>query len=126
MLANAQYEFVDFDPSASPLVLAGGVSSTYTLRVADKAINALSLNIVDASTNSPIAGAQVTMTDATSTVIFANKLSSLRGMVFYPDVATPLLSGTYTLSVSADGYTTQTVPVTINKLTDLQIKLVSS
>ena len=126
MSANAKYEFVDFDPSMSPLALVSGTSATYTLRVADKSIDALSLNIVDADTGAPIAGAQATLTDATSTAIFTNKLSSLRGVVFYPDVATPLLPGAYTLSVSADGYTTQTTSVTINKLTDVQIKLAKS
>ena len=124
MSANANYEFIDFDPSISPAILAPGGDLTYTLRVADKTVPALFLKVSDNVDNAPIADAQVTLTDSGNTDIFSGKNSSLRGVVFYPDGATPLAPGTYTLKVQANGYVTKTQSITINNaLTDLEVKL---
>jgi hypothetical protein len=96
---------------------------TYTLRVADKNVNALFLEIKDSDiSNAPIAGAKVTLTDG-ATDVFTEKLSSLSGVVFYPDGAVPLDNKSYTLKVEADGYTPNTQTITIDKLTHIQVQL---
>jgi prepilin-type N-terminal cleavage/methylation domain-containing protein len=124
---NSQYTFIDYDPSISPDILAPDSDLAYTLRMADKNVNALFLEIKDASaSNAPVAGAKVTLTDAINTVIFTDKLSSTRGVVFYPDVATPLASGIYTLTIDADGYNLDTESISIDKLTHKEVDLTKS
>jgi hypothetical protein len=112
MSANAQYEFIDFDPAISPAVLLPGVDLTYVIRVAPKNVNALFLKLTDDS-NNPIANATVKLTDGGGTEIFSGKTSSTRGVVFYPDGATPLVAGTYTLEIESIGFETETKSITI-------------
>lgn len=123
MNANTQYEFIDFDPSISPAVLSPESDLTYTIRVADKNVNALFLEIKDSdASHIPIAGAKVTLKDG-DTDVFTEKQSSLNGVVFYPDGATPLDNKTYNLEVDADGYGSGTKTVSIDKLTHVEMEL---
>jgi hypothetical protein len=126
MNPNTQYEFIDYDPSAFPVFLSPESDMTYTLRVADKNLNALFLKVKDADiSHAPIAGAKVTLSDG-AVDIFTDKLSSLRGVVFYPDGAAVLENKTYTLKVSADGYVQDSQSVTIDKLTHIEVNLTKS
>ncbi len=128
MASNAQYKFIDFDPSASPAVLVPGTSLTYTIRVAPKNVNALFVKITDAAGN-PVAGATAKLSDVSgSTEIFSGKISSLRGVIFYPDGATPLVSGNYTLVIEAIGFETETKSITIvdGNITEENIQLTTS
>jgi prepilin-type N-terminal cleavage/methylation domain-containing protein len=123
MGANAQYEFIDFDPSVSPFFLPPNSNSTYIMRLADKNIKALFLEVRNSdSPSSPIAGASVTLSRE-GTDIFTDKLSSLRGIVFYPDGATPLTNNDYTLKIVASGYAEYTHSVEIDKLTHVVVNL---
>ena len=123
MKTNTQYEFIDLDPSISPAVLAPDSDSTYVIRVADKNINALFLEVKDSDTShAPIAGAKVTLKDG-GTDIFTEKQSSLNGVVFYPDGATPLDNNDYTLEIDADGYGAYSQSVSIDKLTHVEVEL---
>ena len=127
MNSNSQYEFIDYDPSSisNQFALVPGASSTYTLRVADKNADSLFVTVTNTS-GSPIAGAQITLTDENSADVFSGKLTSNRGIFFYPDGETSLVAGAYTLKIEASGYTTQTKSITINKLTQETIKLEAS
>jgi prepilin-type N-terminal cleavage/methylation domain-containing protein len=121
--ANAQYEFIDYDPSMSPVFLSAGSDATYTLRMADEDASALFVEVKDADiSHAPIAGAKVTLTDAGSD-IFSDKLSSLRGVVFYPDGAAALENKEYNLKVTADGYIENSQLITIDKLTHIVVDL---
>ena len=124
--ANAQYDLIDFDPATSPFTLTAGSSVTYTMRMADKNLDSITVNVLDSVTNLPIAEAKITLTDSVGNAVFTDKPCSTRGVAYYPDTATPLAAGTYTLKVSADGYTDQTTSITVNKLTKQDIKLVKS
>jgi len=122
--ANAQYEFIDFDPSITPFPLAPGSDSTYKLRLADKDINALFLTITNTEVpdSSPIAGAKVTLT-YNGTDVFTEKESSLNGVVYYPDEGELLSAGTYGLKIEAEGYAIYNGTVEINKLTHKVVQL---
>lgn len=124
MNPNSQYEFIDYDPSETPFFLAPDSDSTYKLFLADKDINALFLEIknTEVPTSSPIAGAKVTLTYS-GTDVFTDKLSSLRGIVYYPDGSDPLPSGTYALKIEADGYEPYNGSVEIDKLTHEVVQL---
>lgn len=125
MASNAQYDFIDFDPSTSPAVLIPGVTSTYIMRVAPKNVNALFIKITDAAGN-PVSGATAKLMDSGGSVeIFSGKTSSLRGVIFYPDGATPLVSGNYILVIEAIGFETKTESITIvdGDITELNIQL---
>ncbi|EKE18965.1 MAG: hypothetical protein ACD_9C00183G0002 [uncultured bacterium] len=123
MEANTQYEFIDYDPSVSPFFLAPEGNATYTLRVADKNLDALFLEIKEADiSQAPIAGAKVTLTDG-AVDIFTEKLSSLRGVVFYPDGAILLENKAYTLKVEADGYNQDVQTINIDNLTHVEVNL---
>jgi len=124
---NSQYEFMDSDPSKYPLPLIPGSDTTYKLRMADKNINALFLEIKDSgNSNAPVAGAKVTLTDGNGTDIFTEKLSSTSCIIFYPDGSTPLTNGSYTLKVDADGYNLDTESISIDKLTHKEVDLTKS
>ena len=128
MSSNAQYDFIDFDPSISPAVLIPGTTSTYIIRVAPKNVNALFVKITDAAGN-PVAGATAKLTDVSGGAdIFSGKTSSLRGVIFYPDGATPLVSGNYTLVIEAIGFETETKSITIvdGDITEENIQLTTS
>lgn len=123
MSSNTQYEFIDYDPSVFPLFLPSDNDMTYILRLADKNVNALFLEIKDSDVSqAPVAGAKVTLKDG-GTDIFTEKESSLRGVVFYSNGTTPLESKTYDLEVTADGYDSETQTVTIDKLTHVIVYL---
>ena len=127
MSANANYEFIDFDPSISPAILHPGTDYTYIIRVASKTTAGLFLKVSDDTDNSLIADADVTLTDNSNNQVFAGKKTSLRGVLFYPDVATPLSPGQYTLKVESSGYVTQAKSININNsLTSEEIKLARS
>jgi hypothetical protein len=126
MNPNVQYEFIDDDPSVFPAFLSPGSEMVYTLRVADKNIDALFLEVKDADiSHAPIAGAKVTLSDG-AVDIFTDKLSSLRGVVFYPDGAAVLENKMYTLKVTADGYVQDSQSVTVDKLTHIEVNLTKS
>jgi len=126
MSANPDYQLIDFEQL--PFVLAPGADSTYTLKVADKTKAALFLKISDVLDGTPIADAQITLTDNSNVEIFSGKRSSLNGIVFYPDTATPLPPGNYMIKVEANGYDTGNESITIgNNLDPVQeIKLTRS
>ena len=120
---NSQFEFIDYDPSTSPAILAPNSDLIYILRMADKNVNALFLEVKNAdASHAPIAGAKVTLKDG-GTDIFTEKQSSLKGVVFYPDGATLLDNKDYTLEIDADGYGPETETVSINKLTHVEVEL---
>lgn len=120
---NLQYEFIDYEPSTNPFFLAPGSDSIFAVRLADKNLNALFLEVKDSdASHAPIAGARVTLSDG-GTDIFTDKLSSLRGVVFYPDGSQLLENKEYTLKVEADGYAQNSGTVTIDKLTHAEVQL---
>ena len=124
---NSQYEFIDYDPSIYPEALAPDSDVIYILRMADKNTNALFLEIKNTDDpHAPIVGAKVTLTDGDGKDVFTDKLSSLRGVVFYPDGATPLASGPYTLKIDADDYNSYSQSVSIDKLTHIEADLTKS
>lgn len=120
------YMFIDFDPSESPVVLGADADLTYKIRVAAESIPALFLKITDSSGN-PVANAEVTMKDNLDAEIFSGKISSARGVVFYPDGANSLVNGNYTLKVEATGFDTEeSIAIIINNLTEKDVQLTSS
>ncbi len=123
MSPNTQYQLIDYDPSAFPYFLSPGSDGVYRLRLADKNINALFLEVGNAENpSSPIADAKVTLV-ANGVDIFTDNLSSLRGIVFYPAGAELLPLGTYTLKINADGYVPYEGSVQIDKLTHEIVQL---
>jgi prepilin-type N-terminal cleavage/methylation domain-containing protein len=125
MEPHAQFEFIDFDPSQTPANLMPGSDLTYVMKVADKNIDSLFLNITNSEGN-PIAGAQVRMVDGSGAEVFSGETSSARGVVFYPNGETPLASGTYNLEIQTAGYETQNDSITISGLTKKNIVLTES
>lgn len=120
---NSQYEFIDYEPATNPFFLAPGIDSLFAVRLANKDLNSLFLKIKDSDiSQAPIAGARVTLSDG-GTDIFTDKLSSLRGVVFYPDDTQVLENKAYTLKVEADGYADSSGTVTIDKLTHAEVQL---
>lgn len=128
MDSDPTYKFVDFEPSMSPAELNPGDNMTYTIRVANTSATSLFLTITDDAGNS-VSGATAKLTDSGgSTEIFSGKTSSLRGVIFYPDGATPLVSGSYDLVVEAIGFETKTETITIidGNITEINMQLTKS
>ncbi|HOW60490.1 MAG TPA: prepilin-type N-terminal cleavage/methylation domain-containing protein [Candidatus Moranbacteria bacterium] len=125
MSSNDQYEFIDFNPSVSPMPVNPGSDESYVIKVADKEIESLFLKIFNSEGN-PIADASVTMTDSSNNEIFSGKKSSLRGVVFYPDENVVLLAGEYNLKIEATGFKTENTTVTIDGLTEKSVQLTNN
>ncbi|MEI7891209.1 MAG: prepilin-type N-terminal cleavage/methylation domain-containing protein [bacterium] len=122
--ANAQYEFADYSVPTMPVVLTPDTNLVYEVKVADKNVNGLLINVLDSDTNASIMDAKFSLVDSVGASIFTEKTVSAQGVGYYPDSTTALLGGTYTLKVEAVNYITQEIPVTIDKLTKQEIKLV--
>jgi competence protein ComGC len=126
MSPNTQYQLIDYDPSANPFFLSPGSETIHKLRLADKNSNALFLEVSNTEIpSSPIVGAKVTLVSG-GVEVFTNKLTSLSGVVFYPDSAELLPLGEYTLKVEADGYAPYEALIQINKLTHKAIQLIKN
>lgn len=125
MSENADYKFIDFDPSVNPYILPQGSNSTITIKVAKKNDPGIIFTITDNVDNAPIADAQITLTNNSGTEIFSGKRSSLGGIFFYPDSDAPFSPGSYTYKVEANGYTTKTETINVNGsgITELPIQL---
>ncbi|EKE20022.1 MAG: hypothetical protein ACD_8C00066G0007 [uncultured bacterium] len=126
MTANAQYDFVDYLPNLSSIAVAPGTDFVYEVKLADKNINGIMVNVSDSVENLPIVDAKVSLKDDSGVDIFVQKPVSVNGVMYYPDSANPLSAGSYTLKVEATNYTTQEVTVNINELTKVEVKLVVS
>lgn len=120
---NAKYEFIDFEPSISPEVLAPGTQVDYIFRLVDKSKDSLVLKVTDAVTHTPIMDAKVTLTDSGGNDIFSNKSPDSSGILVYPDSADPLTGGAYTLKIEASNYAIYTDSISINKLTKKDVEL---
>ena len=123
---NAQYEFVEHTPVGTSLALVPDGDLTYDVKVVDKNINGLLLDVIDNDTSLPVTDAKISLTDSGSNEVFSGKDVSANGILYYPDVATPLVAGNYTLKVESAEYVTREIPVTINKLTKTEVKLIKN
>ena len=124
MDANAQYDFIDYDPTSN-VALTPDSDLTYNIYAVDKVVSSLFVKVVDSS-SVPIVGAKITLTDGGGTDIFTEKLTNAKGTLFYPDSSAPLVAGNYTLKVEADGYAIETKTININVLTKEDIILVAN
>lgn len=111
---NANYKFVDFEPSVSPAIVPAGADFDYTMRVANATVPSFALTIKDELDGAPVADAEISMVDSSNSEIFSGKRSSLRGVVFYPDSIDPLQEGNYEIKIEASGYATKTEPIDID------------
>lgn len=125
MTANAQYDLVDFLPTSSSIAVAPGTDFVYEVKLADKSVNGILVSVVDNANGSPIVDAKVSLKDNSGVDIFVQKPVSVNGIMYYPDSASPLSAGSYTLKVEATNYTTQETTVDISDLTRKEIRLVS-
>ncbi len=122
---DSQHEIADYTPVGSPVALVPGASLTYEIKLVDKDLNGLLVDVVDNDTLAPVVDAKISLTDSLSVDVFSNKDVSGSGILYYPDTSTPLSSGIYSLKIESPAYTTQTISgVNINKLTKEHVKLV--
>jgi len=126
LTANAQYEFADYLPKVSPLVVVPGSEAIYEIKLADKNINGILLNVIDSVSNLPIPDAKISLKDVSSNDVFTEKPVSVNGILYYPDAETLLPLGSYTLKVEAINYTTKEIAINVNKLTKQEVKLIKN
>jgi 5-hydroxyisourate hydrolase-like protein (transthyretin family) len=124
MNANAQYLFAEHTPTGPIVVLLPDTDLTYEVKVVDVNIDGILVNILDNDTGAPILDAKVSLIDSIGAEVFSDKEVSENGIAYYPDSATPLPAGDYTLKIEAADYVTQEISVTVNKLTQQEVKLV--
>jgi len=124
LTANAQYEFADYLPKISPIAIAPGSETTYEIKLVDKNIDGMLVNVIDNTTNLPILDAKISLKDAASNDVFTVKSVSANGIMYYPDTDTLLPAGSYKLKVEATDYVTQEIDININKLTKKEVKLI--
>jgi len=126
LTANAQYEFIEHSPAGLSVALVPGTDLTYEVKVADKNSDGLLVNVIDNDTNMPVLDATISLKDNLGADVFVAKRVSANGILYYPDSATPLPAGNYTLKVESPEYVTQDIPVVINKLTKQEVKLIKN
>lgn len=107
---------VNYNSSSQTVTVSNGQRVSLAFRlVSITAIGNLSGRVIDASTRAPIAGATVTLSNGLI------RVTDLNGNFSY----TVVLAGTYTMTVSALGYVTQTQSLSIRsgRTTTVQVAL---
>ncbi len=93
-----------YNSASQPVTVAGGQKATIAFRlISIAAFGSLTGKVIDSATRAPIAGATVTLSDGMI------RTTDVNGNFSYAIV----LNGTYTVTVSALGYVTQSQSVTI-------------
>lgn len=89
-----------------------GTTQTVTMVLADKNLSSALVTVTDSGTSTAIAGASVRLYN--TTLGYDTTLTTdTYGQAYFPTSATPLVSGTYDIEVSASGYTNQTSTLSI-------------
>jgi len=104
-------------------ILPDGSDKTVEIKFADNNENALLVKVLNNSDNSPMNGASVKLTSAVD--YNTTVTTSFDGVAFFPQSATALEVGDYTLEVTLAGFQTNSGTVTVNKLTNAEVKMVA-
>lgn len=105
-------------------ILPTGNAKEVELKFANNEENSLWVKVLNNSDNLPLNGASVKLTNASG--FSAEVLTSFDGGAFFVNSSLALDPGDYTLEVTADGFQTLTgLPVSVDKLTNVEVKLVA-
>lgn len=115
------FSSVDLSNSKYAIVIPPGTSQEINMKFAKNDDNSLLAQIITQADDSPIAGAEVTLSNAIGYNEKQN--TSIGGVAFFPASDTQLTTGTYELTVTAEGFADYTATIDIDKLTMQQIKL---
>ena len=113
--AVAQYEFLRLDPEETvqnSINLIAGDSKTVKYILARKNFQSALIMVKSSSGGTPIAGASVRL-HSTSLGFDVTLATDTYGQAYFPTTATPLVSGTYDIDVSASGFTSTTDTISI-------------
>jgi len=113
--AVAQYEFLRLDPEETvqnSINLIAGDSKTVKYILARKNFQSALIMVKSSSSGTPIAGASVRLHN-TSLGFDVTLATDTYGQAYFPTTATPLVSGTYDIDVSASGFTSTTDTISI-------------
>ena len=113
--AVAQYEFLRLDPEETvqnSINLIAGDSKTVKYILARKNFQSALIMVKSSSSGTSIAGASVRLHN-TSLGFDVTLATDTYGQAYFPTTATPLVSGTYDIDVSASGFTSTTDTISI-------------
>lgn len=114
--SNTNYEVYKILPEtgsvASGMDITPGSTQEYKVVLLDKNIPSVKVAVTDNATSTPIAGATVRLQNSDSTYDVTGTTDQF-GFTFFPENSTPLVAGSYTLSVSASGYINKSAAVTV-------------
>lgn len=108
---ETNYELIGTDPP-SPFSLFSATPLTFKAKLASKTATSLLVKIKRSDDNSPIAGAQVKLSNASGYDV--TQTSSAEGAAFFPETSDIFQSGNYDLKITADGFPENNSQVTIN------------
>jgi hypothetical protein len=113
--ASTNYEFYKILPETSnapdKIDAAPGTTDEYKVVLLDRAFASVKVVVVDSATDSPIAGATVQLENGSG--YDEEATTDQYGLAFFPETDTPLVAGSYTLSVSATGYGDESENLTV-------------
>lgn len=115
------FSSVDLANNKYALVISPGSSQEIKMKFAKNDDNSLLAQVFTQADDSPIANAEVTLSNADG--YNETQVTLIDGVAFFPASTTLLVAGTYELKVTAEGFADYIVNVDISKITTQQIKL---
>lgn len=113
--SSSQYVFHKIIPETSSAVneldIEPGSTQDYKVVLLDKAFASVQVVVTDDATDSPLAGATVRLQNGSG--YDEEGTTDQYGLAFFPETDTPLVAGSYTLTVSASGYAEDSESITV-------------
>jgi prepilin-type N-terminal cleavage/methylation domain-containing protein len=123
LIGMDNFSSIDLEDNKYAIVIPPGSSQEINMKFAKNDDNSLLAQVFTQADDSPIAGAEVTLSNTSG---YNEKQTTLiDGVAFLPASDTQLTAGTYELKVTAEGFADYTANIDIDKLTTQQIKLTS-
>ena len=126
---NDKYKFLFFDvadTATNNFDLPADTTLEVGAILADKNVDSLLVTVLKDADSSPLADASVQLKAVSGTydvTLNTNKF----GQAYFPDASGPVAAGSYKLNVSVSGFTAVNgKDVTVNKLTEQQIKMIAN
>jgi type II secretory pathway pseudopilin PulG len=113
---NARYDFYKLDPAGVPMdttTVVAGVDKSIDFLLLDTQIGSMKVIVTNQSDDSPIAGAEVHVTNA-GLSYDVTQTTDQYGFAYFPDALPALSTGTYAIEVSAVGFANNTDTVSVN------------
>jgi type II secretory pathway pseudopilin PulG len=115
------YTLVGISP-ASPIIVSPGSSQAVEIKYVSNTVDSLIVTVIGNEDSEPINGAEVKLSNGVN--YDETITTSTDGIAFFPVDENPLLPGTYTLEISAEGFQDHSESVSISQVVKKEIIMI--